>query len=580
MTNDSYNSISSMGDHSADKSAVLKKANELLTMGEIEFAWKQVAEFCLNNSRDPEMLAMLRELERVRMRKEPSGTKISFIQIVLNGMPFMEYVLKSIYRYAHEIIIVEGAVENCMFAANPDGSSKDGTVEFVRSFPDPDNKIRFIQGKWPEKLEMTNEAIRHVTGDYVWIIDSDEIYRDEDIEKIIEILKEDPSITQIGMIPYNFWKGFDYYVESDRFTEHGLQFQGPMKFLKGARFINHRPVQLKYPGYLLTADYLNRIDGTETKAAGIRFCHYSYILESQVYQKIELYHRYGWGKSWHIDLEKWYNECFLKWTPENRKQIEAEYPVWTGDTNSHTVPFTGEHPKVIQDFIAKFRAGEYKPVITQNQCEDNNSKLSDNTATVNTSHQILDQVRNFSEATSMEKLRQGNVVVQIDSAEFTLKKLGTDSGGWVVPVNIISEDAICYCVGAGRDISFDVSLVTEYGCDVHIFDPAPTAQARVSTLKDATYKGMKIGIADSETEFYEVNADHLDKIKFLPYGILSRSETRTFYRTSHNEHISYSIFDTNNTKDRFDAECFNLTDVTERLGHRKIDLLKLNVKGA
>ncbi|MCP4745727.1 MAG: hypothetical protein GY874_06235, partial [Desulfobacteraceae bacterium] len=52
--------------------------------------------------------------------------KFSIVMIVLNGMPFIEAALKSIYGAAHEIIIVEGAVEKCMFSANSDGSSTDG----------------------------------------------------------------------------------------------------------------------------------------------------------------------------------------------------------------------------------------------------------------------------------------------------------------------------------------------------------------------------------------------------------------------------------------------------------------------
>ncbi len=108
---------------------------------------------------------------------EDREPRFSFVMIVLNGMPFIEYSLKSVYDFAHEIIIVEGAVENCMFAANADGSSTDGTVEFIESFPDPQNKIKLVRSRWPEKCEMQNEALKHVTGDYVWLIDSDEVYK-------------------------------------------------------------------------------------------------------------------------------------------------------------------------------------------------------------------------------------------------------------------------------------------------------------------------------------------------------------------------------------------------------------------
>ena len=116
-----------------------------------------------------------------------AGNKVprfSFVTIVLNGMPFIEHALKAVYPFAHEIIVVEGAVENCQFAANSDGSSRDGTVDCIRNMPDPSGKIRLLQGKWPEKCEMQNAALAHVTGDYVWLMDSDEIYRSEDLEKI------------------------------------------------------------------------------------------------------------------------------------------------------------------------------------------------------------------------------------------------------------------------------------------------------------------------------------------------------------------------------------------------------------
>ena len=121
--------------------------------------------------------------------------KISYVMIVLNGMPFIEASLKSIYDSAYEIIIVEGAVKQCMFAANADGSSKDGTVEFIKAFPDPGKKVKLIQGIWPEKCEMQNKAVKIATGDYIWLVDSDEVYKKKDIEVIIGMLDVDPTIT-------------------------------------------------------------------------------------------------------------------------------------------------------------------------------------------------------------------------------------------------------------------------------------------------------------------------------------------------------------------------------------------------
>ncbi len=279
--------------------------------------------------------------------------KFSFIMIVLNGMPFIEYNLKSVYEFAHEVIIVEGAVEKCMFAANPDGSSKDGTVEFVKSFPDPQNKIRFIQGRWPEERDMRNETLRHVTGDYAWLLDSDEIYKREDLDKIKTILTDDPSITQVNFIGDNFWKGLDYIFVSPRFFEPACHFRRIFKYVRGAVFSSVFPPTVVWPDSKHTTEQMHLLDGYKTREMGIIPYHYSYVLDEQVQQKIELYRRYGWGKDWKLDLLEWYSECFLRWTPENKEQIERRYPVWTGDGDSHTLPFEGTHPEAIIPYILK-----------------------------------------------------------------------------------------------------------------------------------------------------------------------------------------------------------------------------------
>lgn len=279
--------------------------------------------------------------------------KISYVMIVLNGMPFIEFSLRSIYDFAHEIVVVEGAVESCMFAANSNGSSKDGTVEFVKAFPDPENKIKLIQGRWPEKREMQNEALKHISGDYIWLIDSDEVYKKEDINTVIGILEESPTITEVHFPIFHFWKGFDYIISSK--ILESCFFHRIFKLSKPCNFTTHRPPTLLWKQQNKTTDKMNLLEASILKGKGVCVYHYSYILEEQVEQKIKLYKEYGWEKYWSIDLDDWYNNCFLKWTPENRNIIDKKYAIWTGSINSCTVPFKGSHPDVILDYIRKFK---------------------------------------------------------------------------------------------------------------------------------------------------------------------------------------------------------------------------------
>src|SRR6185436_1131907 len=73
----------------------------------------------------------------------------------------------------------------------------------------------------------------------------------------------------------------------------------------------------------------------------------------------------------------------------------------------------------------------------------------------------------------------------------THKKLGTAYGGWYVPVSLLSTNSICYCVGAGEDISFEVELINQFNCNVYTFDPTPRARKHFETLRQNTNRRTK-----------------------------------------------------------------------------------------
>lgn len=339
----------------------------------VDLTKKELSEFSFNISEVPNIATAARSISPIVDQPE-----ISFVIIVLNGMPFIKFCIEALYDSAHEILIIEGAVENCMFAANSDGSSLDGTVECIRNFPDPAHKIRLIQGRWPEKLEMQNAALEYVTGNYVWLVDSDEIYKKEDIAHIKALLAGDRTITQFNFIPDNFWKGFDHIFVSPLFYQQDYHYRRLFKYIPGATFTSHRPPTMVWPGSTKTTESIHLVDGQKTRKMGIFPYHYSYILDSQVRQKIELYNRYGWGNMWNIDMCMWFEKGFLAWTPERRKTIERLYPPWTGDRNSCTVEFQGEHPEVMKKFIENFKkqAENSKPEVYSAEAAETGKSLA------------------------------------------------------------------------------------------------------------------------------------------------------------------------------------------------------------
>jgi FkbM family methyltransferase len=136
-----------------------------------------------------------------------------------------------------------------------------------------------------------------------------------------------------------------------------------------------------------------------------------------------------------------------------------------------------------------------------------------------------------------------------------LVRLGTDYGGWWVAPDALDRASICYCAGLGEDASFDQALLTTTGCQVWAFDPTPRAATYARSITDPRFH-------------------------FEPVGIWSETREMEFFAPRDPAHVSYSIGSIQGTTESFRAKCESLPDVMARLGHGRIDLLKLNIEGA
>lgn len=137
--------------------------------------------------------------------------KIAFGIIVFNGNYVLKEVLESIYPYANQILIAEGPVQ--FWQDEGYSQSIDGTIELIDNFPDPDNKIKVVHGQYAEKDEQCNAYMEHITGDndYIWNVDSDEVFKPGDIETVIDLL-EKGKYTSAGFKSISFYGGFDRYL--------------------------------------------------------------------------------------------------------------------------------------------------------------------------------------------------------------------------------------------------------------------------------------------------------------------------------------------------------------------------------
>ena len=278
--------------------------------------------------------------------------KIDFGMIVFNGDYILKENLESIYPFANQIIIVEGPVKH--YVDKGFFTSTDNTISIINSFPDPENKIKLIQGQWSEKDEMCNAYANFLTGDYVWHVDSDEIYKPEDMESIIKYLTDNSNCYSMAFKFRSFYGGFERYISGFEENFETIRIQ---KIIPGkSRWLTHRPPTMIWPPTGKKCRDMGHIDHQITDSWGIRIYHYPYVFPSQVETKIKYY------SSWSQIIPNYFEKVYIPWVmaKTDEEKLKVEEPTlgvqeWLPDRRgpAFTKSFIGEHPEVIKKSIPK-----------------------------------------------------------------------------------------------------------------------------------------------------------------------------------------------------------------------------------
>jgi FkbM family methyltransferase len=134
-----------------------------------------------------------------------------------------------------------------------------------------------------------------------------------------------------------------------------------------------------------------------------------------------------------------------------------------------------------------------------------------------------------------------------------LVRLGSAQNGWYAPTDL-PAGALCYCIGVGRDASFDFELA-RMGGDVHSFDPTPPA-----------------------VEYMQEN--NKGQVAFHPWGVLDKDASMRLYFPLSGDHGSYFIHDLHKTGKFYDVPCYQLSTIMKKLGHSDIHLMKMDIEGS
>lgn len=133
--------------------------------------------------------------------------------------------------------------------------------------------------------------------------------------------------------------------------------------------------------------------------------------------------------------------------------------------------------------------------------------------------------------------------------------LGQQDIWTVLPYNL--PNAIVYSGGVGKNISFELALMEQFGARVFAFDPTQTGVQTIEKL-------------------YDQNLLH-----FFPVALAGKDGLLDLFLPVHSEEGSFTSGlhkSTNTQTQQFQAR--SISSLMRELGHARIDLLKIDIEGA
>jgi len=135
--------------------------------------------------------------------------------------------------------------------------------------------------------------------------------------------------------------------------------------------------------------------------------------------------------------------------------------------------------------------------------------------------------------------------------------LGTEYGGWCICPDRINANSVIYSFGVGQDISWDLAMIEQFGVTIHAFDPTPKSIAWVQSQK-----------LPPQFHFHE-------------YGIATFDGTASF-TLPESSNVSFTMSEAENRRsaESVQGQVRKLSTSMAELGHRRIDILKMDIEGA
>lgn len=168
----------------------------------------------------------------------------------------------------------------------------------------------------------------------------------------------------------------------------------------------------------------------------------------------------------------------------------------------------------------------------------------------------------------------------------SLRKLGSDYGGWAYLHATYLDGCQFLSAGAGEDISFEVEFASAYKAKGWILDPTPRAKSHFESLKSrlgtARSQGYALG-GNQPVEAYDLRNLENSQLEFVACALASQGTQTQFFLPANEDHVSGQLGSQLTSKEKVGRQ--QITVDTMRLWefleyHPEISIVKLDIEGA
>jgi glycosyltransferase involved in cell wall biosynthesis len=271
--------------------------------------------------------------EVVEKIKEP---KIGVVQIALNEDKFIGASLRSVIRHKNisKVAVVEGAVKEFAHASNKIGLSVDKTKKEVLKVisEDKEGKIIYDRYGWASsKSELRNRALDLIGKgcNYIMVLDADEVWEQNELDKLVSLIKEREDLSVVWYPAYHFWKQKDLIAVGSQWDAYLFRF---FKYEEKTLHWNRHETPVE------NSDGISvRKLGGEIYVQDIHFHHYGAMKDGKrIREKLEFYKKRDGAK---LEVK----DTWTNWKPGQDTQ-------WTHGGGS-VINFEGTHPPELDGII-------------------------------------------------------------------------------------------------------------------------------------------------------------------------------------------------------------------------------------